>query len=242
MPPTPLYPLKLRATLHAKVWGGRRLGQMLGFALPDDQPYGEAWLLHDSCVVANGALAGITLGELAATLGEDLLGKGNDPREGMPLLAKFIDASQWLSVQAHPDDAMARALEDEPRGKTEAWIALHAEPGAKLVAGFQSGATREQVADAIERGALENLLRYVNVAVGDALYIPAGTVHALGPGLLIYEIQQSSDRTYRLYDWGRLGLDGQPRDLHIDKGLAAADPESRPGVIRASSETIIEGQ
>ena len=142
-----------------------------------------------------------SLGDLAADYGADLLGMGNDPAAGLPLLAKLIDASAWLSIQVHPNDEQARALEKEPRGKTEAWVILHAEPGAKLVIGLERGTTRERMAEAIGRGQLEALLAYAEVKSGDVLYIPANTIHALGPGILIYEIQQSSDVTYRLYDW-----------------------------------------
>ena len=123
-----------------------------------------------------------------------------------------------------------RTLEGEPRGKTEAWVILHAEPGAQLVIGLRMGTSREMMAEAIQRNRLEALLVYAEVKTGDVLYIPANTIHALGPGILIYEIQQASDVTYRLYDWGRLGLDGQPRELHIDKGVQVANLESLPHV------------
>ena len=238
---TALYPLKLRPALHVKVWGGRRLASMMGKSLPTDEPYGEAWELHDSAVVANGALRGKNLGDLASEYGADLLGMGNDPAAGLPLLAKLIDASAWLSIQVHPNEEQARALENEPRGKTEAWVILHAEPAAKLVIGLRPRTTRERMAEAIGRGQLEALLAYAEVKSGDVLYIPANTIHALGPGILIYEIQQSSDVTYRLYDWGRRGLDGQPRELHIDKGAQVANLESLPRVHKPTGELIVDG-
>ena len=235
-----LYPLKLTAALHVKVWGGRRLAGSLGKSLPTADPYGESWELHDSALVANGWLRGRRLGELARKYGADLLG-GADPTPGIPLLAKFIDAGDWLSIQTHPNDQQARELEGEPRGKTEAWVILQADPGARLVIGLQPGTTRAQLAAAIQENRLEALLAYAQVEAGDVLYIPANTIHALGPGILIYEIQQSSDLTYRLYDWGRLGLDGQPRELHIDKGAQVANLESLPRVHKPTGELIVDG-
>ncbi len=236
-----LYPIKLSPALHVKVWGGRRLAEALNKALPTAEPYGESWELHDSAVVANGELRGRRLGDLARDYGAALLGGGNDPAAGMPLLAKFIDAGDWLSIQVHPDDEQARALEGEPRGKTEAWVVLHADRGAQLVIGLQPGTTRADMRLAIQRHRLEEMLVYAEVKAGDVLYVPANTIHALGPGLLIYEIQQSSDITYRLYDWGRLGLDGQPRDLHVDKSLAVANPASRPHVKQPKGDLIVDG-
>ncbi len=233
-----LYPLRLQPALHVKVWGGRRLHTVLGKALPTDEPYGESWELHDTATVADGPLTGRTLGDLLREYGTDLIGTGNDPADGFPLLAKLIDASEWLSVQVHPNDQQARELEGEPRGKTEAWYVLAAEPGARLVIGVQPGTPAAVLARAIHDGRLHNLLVYAEVGVGDVLFTPAGTIHALGPGLLIYEIQQSSDTTYRLYDWGRVGLDGQPRPLHIEKGLAVANLETLP-VIRRTGDSAL---
>lgn len=226
----PLYPLLLQPTLHVKVWGGRRLQTVLHKPLPGDDPYGEAWEMHDTARVVNGALAGLTISELLPEYGAELAGAAHNPGEGMPLLAKLIDASDWLSVQVHPDDEQARQLEREPRGKTEAWYILSAEPGAQLVIGVQPGTTRAEMARAIANHALEPLLVYADVTAGDVLFIPAGTIHALGPGVLVYEIQQSSDRTYRLYDWGRMGLDGRPRPLHIDKGVSVSNVEALPEI------------
>ena len=237
-----LYPLKLQPALHVKVWGGRKLASRLNKKLPTDEPYGESWELHDSARVVNGALRGMSLGELTRRYGADLLGAGPGQTDGFPLLAKFIDANAWLSIQVHPDDAQARELEGEPRGKTEAWIVLHAEPGARLVAGLRRGSTPEQFAAAIRRNDLEPLLNYAEVKRGDVLYIPANTIHALGPGLLIYEIQQASDTTYRLHDWGRLGLDDKPRELHIEKALRVANLGAPPEVAQPEGDLLVDGQ
>jgi mannose-6-phosphate isomerase len=151
----------------------------------------------------------------------------------MPLLVKILDANDWLSVQVHPDDAQARRLESDPRGKTEAWIVLAADPGARLVIGLRPGTTHEAAAEAIREGNLESLLVSAEVQAGDVLYIAANTIHALGPGLLIYEIQQSSDITYRMYDWNRLGLDGKPRPLHVDKALEVSSFGALPTIQHA---------
>lgn len=226
----PLYPLLLDSTLHVKVWGGRRLDEIMGKDLPTDEPYGESWELHDTSTVANGPLAGKTVADLLATYGTALAGEGNDPAEGLPLLAKLLDASDWLSIQVHPNDAQAEALEGQPRGKTEAWIILATAPDAKLVIGVEPGTSRETMAQSIRDNNLEDYIVVADVKPGDVLFIPAGTVHAIGPGIVLYEIQQSSNTTYRLYDWGRMGLDGNPRELHIDKGVQVSNVDSLPQV------------
>jgi mannose-6-phosphate isomerase len=225
-----LYPLLLNPSLKTKVWGGRKLETVLCKELPTDEPYGESWELHDTSIVRNGSLAGQSLGDLLAIHGHDLIGRGNDPTEGFPLLAKFIDASAWLSIQVHPNDRQAQELEGEPRGKTEAWIVLYAEPDAKLVIGVEPGTSRETMAQAIRDGVLEDHVVYANVRAGDVLLLDANTVHAVGPGVVIYEIQQSSDTTYRLYDWNRMGMDGKPRELHIDKGVKVANVDFLPQI------------
>ena len=236
-----LYPLKLQAALHIKVWGGSKLADEMNKPLPPGAPYGEAWELHDSAVIANGALKGSTLGAVLRHCGAELTGRHSDPAAGFPLLAKFIDAAAWLSVQVHPNDRQARQLEGDPRGKTEAWIVLSADAGARLVMGLRPGTARAALAAAIRSSQLESQLVYAAVQAGDVLYIPAGTVHALGPGLLIYEIQQASEVTYRLYDWGRVGLDGKPRTLHIDKGLQVASLSAPPAITRPTGDLIVAG-
>jgi mannose-6-phosphate isomerase len=227
-----VYPLLLAPALHTRVWGGRKLESTLHKRLPTSDPYGESWEMHDTVLVANGEYAGVALGNLLDRAGSAVIGDASDPRDGFPLLLKFLDADAWLSVQVHPDDAMALEMEGEPRGKTEAWIVLAAEPGARIALGVVNGLTREGLAEVVRTNSFQTALRYVPVSAGDVIYLSAGTVHALGPGVLVYEIQQSSDQTYRLYDWGRVGLDGQPRPLHIGKGLMATKPEQRPAVTR----------
>jgi mannose-6-phosphate isomerase len=235
---TALYPLKIQPALHVKVWGGRKLETLYQRALPTAEPYGESWELHDTATVANGSLTGRTVGELLKEYGHALVGPGNDPGVGFPLLAKILTAEDWLSVQVHPDDEQAVELEGEPRGKTEAWYVLDAAPGATLVKAVKPGTSRETMAEAIRANTLEPLLVYEAVTPGDVLYVTAGTIHALGPGLVIYEIQQSSDTTYRLYDWGRMDLNGKPRALHIDKGVQVSTVDSVPEVKRTGASTL----
>lgn len=217
------YPMLMKPVLHVRVWGSDKLSTVLGKTLPDSQPYGESWEVHDTSVVANGAFAGSTVGSLIAEYGELIIGAGNPVNEGMPLLLKFLDASQWLSIQVHPNGEQARQLEDNPRGKNEAWIILEAQPNSQIVVGIKDGTTREQAQHAIANGTLEDFVLLYQPHKGDTFYMPANTIHALGPGLLVYEIQESSDITYRLYDWNRMGVDGKPRALHVEKGLQVAD-------------------
>ena len=239
---SPLYPFKLAPSLHVKVWGGRKLSTDMNMPLPTDDPYGEAWELHGTATIVNGMLSGQTLAEIVQSHGTDLIGDNNNPDDGFPLLAKILDASDWLSVQVHPNDEQAKQLEGDPRGKTEAWVILVADEGAQLVIGVKPGTSRAIMAQAIRENRLEDYIVYANVKVGDVLYIPANTVHALGPGLMIYEIQQSSNITYRLYDWGRMGLDGQPRELHIEKGVQVSNLDFLPDITHPDGELIVDGE
>lgn len=229
------YPLLLRPRYDEKVWGGRRLETVLGKGLPLDAAVGESLETGDAAVVRNGPLAGRTLGELARLEGDALLGTRGRHASGdfgdFPLLVKFIDADDVLSLQVHPDDQGALSL--GKRGKTEAWYVVQAEPGAALITGFVDEVTVDEVRAGIEDGSLHRLLERRTVCAGDTLIVPAGTVHAIDAGILLYEIQQNSDVTFRLYDWGRLGLDGLPRDLHLDDALLALVPGRRAAVTSA---------
>lgn len=240
--PAYLYPMLLDPTLHVKVWGGDQLRSKLGKDLPDDAPYGESWELHDTARILNGSQAGKTLAELIAQYGHAIIGTAFDPADGLPLLVKLLDASRWLSVQVHPNDAQANALEGDPRGKSEAWFILAATETARLVIGLKAGTSREQMAQAIREQDLEALLVYAYVKAGDVLNIEANTVHAIGPGIMLYEVQQSSDVTYRLYDWGRVGLDGQPRTLHIEKGTQVANIDHLPTITHPDTDAIVSGR
>jgi mannose-6-phosphate isomerase len=228
---TQLYPLRFEPILRRYIWGGRRLEEVLGKPLPPGNDYAESWEIcdraDDQSVVASGPLAGISLGQLVRERGPELLGR-NHPQSRFPLLFKFLDAQRALSVQVHPNDARAALLSPPDLGKTEAWVVLHAEPGSVIYAGLKRGFDRAALEREIARGTCELCLHRFEPRVGDCVFIPAGTVHALGAGLVIAEIQQSSDVTYRLFDWNRLGADGRPRPLHVEQSLEAIDYRMGP--------------
>lgn len=220
-----LYPLLFEPVLKDYIWGGRTL-EKLGRALPPQGPVAESWEIagHDdgTTVVSNGRFAGQSLTGVQEQLGLDLIGRNNAwalERDKFPLLIKLLDASRPLSVQVHPEDDYALAHEGNELGKTEMWVVLDAEPGAELILGVQEGTTRELFGQAIADGALEPYMHRVTVQAGDHICVPAGTLHAIMGGILIAEIQQNSNTTYRVYDWNRVGADGKPRPLHIDKSL-----------------------
>lgn len=225
-----LYPLRFQPILRRYLWGGRRL-ESLGKALGDGHDYAESWEVvdhgEDQSRVLYGPLAGATLHELVARHAEALFGR-HAPQARFPLLFKFLDANDRLSIQVHPDDARAAQLDPPDYGKTEAWVVLAAEEGSYLFAGLRPGIDRELLRRELARRTGELCIERIEPAAGDCYFLPAGVVHALGPGLLIAEIQQSSDTTYRLYDWSRLGPDGQPRPLHVDAALEAIDYDYGP--------------
>lgn len=228
----PLYPLKFNAIYKEKPWGGTALRTHLGRATPPLFRCGESWeisgLAPDVSVVANGAHAGKTLHALLDLYREALVGRAVYRRHGhaFPLLVKLIDAGDDLSVQAHPDDAQARARH-HARGKTEMWYVLHAEPGATLAAGFRrqagGGLDRDMCRERLRGGDLAGLLQREAAQAGDIFFLPAGRIHMLGKGILVAEIQQASDITYRLHDFNRVDAHGNLRPLHLDEGLAALD-------------------
>ena len=216
-----LGPLKLRASLHETIWGGQRLGAIAGKALPAGARIGESWETALDSIVVTPPHANQTLERMVEAYGQALLGSRTLVVYGQrfPLLAKFLDAHDWLSVQAHPDDAYAAAHEQGKLGKTETWYLLAAEPGAQIVYGLARPSSREEVRAAIAANTLEPLLRTVEAHAGDVIFVPAGTVHAIGAGVTLYELQEYSDVTYRLYDYGRLQANGQPRALHVERAL-----------------------
>ena len=214
----PLYPLRFQPILRRLIWGGRRLGTVLHKPIGNEGDYAESWELsdyHDSVsVVYEGSLAGTSLRQLVQTRGQELLGSAVSGHDQFPLLVKFIDAHQNLSVQVHPDDRTGKRLAGD-NGKTETWVILDAEPGSLIYAGLKPGVGRTELAEAIQSGKVEPLLHRFAPKPDDSILIEAGTVHAIGAGVLQVEIQEMSDATFRIDDWGRLGDDGKPRPLHI---------------------------
>lgn len=232
MDSVPLYPLRFDPIFKPAIWGGRRLADMFPGA-PAEGPIGEAWVLsdhgNDVSVVADGALKGATLRELMAYDRKTLLGPSVGRHKAFPLLLKYIDARESLSVQVHPDDALARKLAYMSRGKTEAWVVLHAEPGSRVYAGLKAGVGRAELEAAVAAGSVADCLHSFEPVVGDCIYLPASTVHALGAGITVFEIQQASDTTYRLFDWNRVDpTTGRARELHVDHALACADYQRGP--------------
>ena len=233
MPDATLYPLRFEPVFRQYVWGGRRLGSVLGKPIGPQGPYAESWEVvdhgADQSRVKFGPLQGRTLHELVDEFGDALLGSRRSARrDRFPVLLKFLDADQNLSVQVHPNDEQAARLAPPDAGKTEAWYIVHADPGSRIYAGLRSGVDRRAFEDAISSDRVAETLHVVEPSPGDCLFIPAGTVHALGAGLLVAELQQSSDTTYRIYDWGRMGTDGKPRALHIDQALDVIDFDRGP--------------
>ena len=219
-------PFPLAPEYRNYVWGGARLR-------PKIVPTAEAWIIYAGNRISSGPDAGSVLAELAEDFGTELLGTRAIARTGnrFPVLVKILDCAQWLSLQVHPNDEQAKKLEGEEFfGKTEAWHVLEVEPKAKLIAGMKPNTTAESLADSIKNGTILDTVQSVEVKEGDTLFMSPGTIHALGPGLLIYEIQQTSDVTYRVNDWGR--PETETRKLHIDKALAVSNPKATTSVLR----------
>jgi mannose-6-phosphate isomerase len=215
-------PLRFQPLFKEYVWGGRRLGTVLGKPIGDGDRYAESWEIvdhgTDQSVVADGPLAGHTLHELVTNYGPELFGR-HHPQPQFPLLLKFLDAQLTLSVQVHPNDAQGAKLTPPDLGKTEAWVVLAAEPGSKIYAGLKPGVDRAQLERALTAGDCDACLHQLEPRAGDCIFLEAGTVHALGDGLVIAEIQQASNTTFRLFDWNRVDRDGKPRPLHIQESL-----------------------
>ncbi|MGA2903312.1 MAG: type I phosphomannose isomerase catalytic subunit [Candidatus Korobacteraceae bacterium] len=222
-----LYPLLVIPIFDERPWGVRDLRPV--YTKVVKEPIGESWLTWEDNRVANGPLAGQSLGELAKKFGRDLVGQAACCDDRFPLLVKFLFSGDKLSVQVHPDDEQARK-NGQPCGKTECWYVLRANPGAQVALGLKLGVTLAQFAQAIQDKRAEELLNWVDVCAGDMLYVAGGTVHTIGGGMVLVETQQTSDIVYRLYDYGR------PRELHIAEGLAATKLHSNAGkVVRKES-------
>ena len=221
-----LYPFIFQPILKERVWGGRELERLYAKPLPPGRPIGESWEISDrpgdASVITNGPLAGKNLRWLMENHAAEILGGAKPAAEGrFPLLCKILDAREKLSLQVHPPAARAKELKGEP--KTEMWFIADAAPDASLYVGLKRGVTRAGFEKKIADGSVADCFHRIPVKAGDAMFLPSGRVHAIGDGLVIFEIQQNSDTTYRVFDWNRVGLDGKPRDLHVPESLASID-------------------
>ena len=218
-----LYPFIFHPILKERVWGGRNLQRLYRKPLPPAVPVGESWEVSDRpgnvSVIENGPLAGKDLRWLMENHAGDLLGCAKSLTGRFPLLIKILDAQQKLSLQVHPPAAQAKALGGE--SKTEMWYVAEAAPGAELYVGLKRHVTRQEFEAKIQSGKVAECFHRLNVRRGDAVFLPSGRVHAIGAGLVIFEVQQNSDTTYRVFDWNRVGLDGKPRELHVPQSLTS---------------------
>ena len=244
-----LYPLIFKPVFKNYLWGGRNLSK-LGRKLPPKGIIAESWDIaahkDGTTIVENGEFTGYTLTQLQKELGLDLIGSNNSWAHELgkfPLLIKLIDANRPLSVQVHPNDEYALKNEGNELGKTEMWVILHAEKNAKIILGVKEKTTPKLFKEAIKKGELENFLHYIPVKKGDHICVPAGSLHAIMGGIIIAEIQQNSNTTYRVYDWNRLGKDGNPRPLHVDRALdvinfAQIEPNLSPPILISDEDGI----
>lgn len=219
-------PLRFEPLIRQIRWGGRKLGTVLHKPIGESSDYAESWEVADQpggqSVVSTGQLKGKSLTELVRLMPQQLLGRHQNLTQ-FPLLIKFLDAHDWLSLQVHPNDQQAKTYNPDENGKTEAWIILDAAPGSQICAGLRSGVTSADFRRHLAAGTIEECLHMIPARAGDCVFVPAGTVHALGPGILLAEVQQQSNLTFRIYDWGRLGSDGKPRQIHVEESLACID-------------------
>lgn len=229
--PAPTAPITLIPRQQPTVWGGHLLEKMLGKPHVEE-PVGESWEIWDGDEAASNPYVGLTLHEIAQQYPRQLIGSVplSKSHGRFPLLTKFIDAEEPLSVQVHPTDPQAQELEGQPNGKTEAWHILRAAPGAWIIHGLEVTVGLHKLRMRLEDGTADDLLHKIPVGAGDTVFIPAGTIHAIGPGVLLHEVQQTSDVTYRLYDWNRQAQ-GSKRELHLDKGLAVSSLKPSSNVL-----------
>jgi len=228
-----------------RVWGGRDFETRLGRSLPGDQPIGESWEIVDrpeaQSVVAEGPYRGLTIRELLLAHGHAIMGPGYDAQKPFPILVKWLDCQDRLSLQVHPPASVAGELKGEP--KTENWYIADCQTGAGILAGLKKGATREAFEAALADNSAEKLVHRIPVAAGDSMFVHSGRLHAIDAGHLILEIQENSDTTYRVYDWGRVGLDGKPRKLHVQESLRSIDfTDFEPPILHSAGreQTLVE--
>jgi mannose-6-phosphate isomerase len=240
-----LYPLTFQPVFKERIWGGRELERLYGKKLPSGAVIGESWEISDrpgdASVIANGPLAGKDLRWLMTHHAAEILGGAKPAADGcFPLLCKILDAREKLSLQVHPPASKAAELKGEP--KTEMWFIADAAPDASLYVGLKKGVTRAEFEEKIADGSVADCFHRIPVKAGDTMFLPSGRVHAIGDGLVIFEIQQNSDTTYRVFDWNRVGLDGQPRDLHVAQSLASIDfNDFEPKLVEANSKVLANG-
>lgn len=238
-------PLIFKPIYKERIWGGQKLATRLGRSIPTNKPIGESWEIvdreSDQSIVADGPHQGKTLKQLLELHGPEIMGPNYKPNTPFPILVKWLDCSDTLSVQVHPPQSVAESLKGE--AKTENWYILENEPKAQLYLGLVPQTTLEDFSSALEKNQLEPLLAQTETQAGDSYFIESGTLHAIGGGNLILEIQQNSDTTYRVHDWNRLGLDGKPRDLHPEesiKSLAINDLPFYPTRIKGSASVLAD--
>jgi mannose-6-phosphate isomerase len=240
---THLYPLRFEPIYQYRLWGGRRLASLLSASLPGDGPIGEAWVLSDrtdhQSQVANGPLRGQTLGQVIEQFREPLMGKLSSRFTRFPLLLKFLDAHEMLSVQVHPSDDSSELVPAGDTAKTEAWVVIEAENGSHIYAGLRPGTTASNLRQSLDDGTVADHLVNIVPKPGDAVFIPGGTVHTLGDDVVVFEVQQNSDTTFRLYDWGHIDSETkEPRALQVDEALACIKfGESNSGLTAPRVET-----
>lgn len=223
-----LYPLRFQPIFQYRLWGGRHLAEWLSVPLPGNDPIGEAWILSDRddfpSIVVDGPLKGQTIKQLIADHPKGMMGKLAAQYSRFPLLLKFLDAREMLSVQVHPSDDFPELLPPGERGKTEAWVVLDAGAESQIFAGLKPGVTADSFRQAIKDGTVDTQLETFSPTPGDGFFLPAGIVHALGSDVVIFEVQQNSDVTFRIYDWNRVDAKtGVPRALHIDQAMACSN-------------------
>jgi mannose-6-phosphate isomerase len=237
-----LYPLRFEPIYQYRIWGGRRLSNVLGAPLPGDGPIGEAWVLSDRndhpSRIASGSLKGQTIAQVLEQFPEQVMGKLAGRFRRFPLLLKFLDAREMLSVQVHPDDLQKDLLPAGDTGKTEAWVVLEAGTKSRIYAGLKPGATEADLRQALANGSVADRLACFHPKPGDAVFLPAGTVHSFGGGVVVFEVQQNSDVTFRLYDWNHVDAKtGQPRALQVEQAMSCVNfAEGQGGLVAPELE------
>ncbi|MDQ8197939.1 class I mannose-6-phosphate isomerase [Pelagicoccus enzymogenes] len=235
-------PIFFKPIYQERVWGARNLSEALGRELPEGKVIGEAWEVVDrpeaQSVVAGGEFDGKTIRELISENAASVMGEGYDPQRPFPILVKWLDCADRLSLQVHPPASVAPQLKGEP--KTENWYIADCKPGSSLIVGLKNGATREEFERRLKDDSLEECIHRFAVEPGDSILVESGRLHAIDAGNLILEIQQNSDTTYRVYDWGRVGLDGKPRQLHIEESLASIEwNDFEPSAMKTDGEQVV---